>query len=137
VLTAAGQQMVAGAERVEREMADLERILVGQDDRLAWTVALTCGDPFVAGMLLAALGDLCAENPEIELNVKVDGRPFDLSRREADVAVRALVLGVDPPEYLPGARVAPVMLAGYVAVAHAAQLDPSQPDTPARWLAFD
>jgi DNA-binding transcriptional LysR family regulator len=129
--------MVPSAERVEHEMADLERALLGQDGRLAGTVAVTCGDNAVAGLLLGALGPFCAEHPQVELRFTVDGRPFDLARREADVAVRALLPGVSPPEYLLGARVAPVILANYVAVSHAARLDPARPGTPARWLAFD
>jgi DNA-binding transcriptional LysR family regulator len=137
VLTTAGRQMVPGAERVELEMADLERVVVGQDGRLAGTVAITCGDNFVAGLLLGALGAFCAEHPEVELRLTVDGRPFDLARREADVAVRVLSTGASPPEYLLGTKVAPVILGSYVAVAHAARLDPARRGTPARWLAYD
>ncbi|MDP2309830.1 MAG: LysR family transcriptional regulator [Pseudomonadota bacterium] len=137
VLTAAGRQMVPGAERVELEMADLERAVVGQDGRLAGTVAITCGDNFVAGLLLDALAAFCAEHPDVELRFTVDGRPFDLLRREADVAVRVLSTGASPPEYLLGTKVGPVILASYVAVAHAAHLDPARPGTPARWLAFE
>lgn len=128
VLTAAGRQMVPGAERVELEMAELERGIVGQDGRLGGTVAVTCGDNFVATLLMRALGVFCAEHPDVELRFSVDGRPFDLARREADVAVRALASGVSPPEHLLGTKVAPVILASYAAVDHA---------TPARWLAFD
>lgn len=137
VLTAAGRRMLPDAERVELGMADLERGLAGQDDRLAGTVAVTCGDPFTARRLIAALGPFCLDHPEIELRFAVDGRPYDLARREADVAVRALPVGVDPPEYLLGAKVAPLILASYVAVAHASSLDPAQPGTTPRWLAFD
>ena len=43
-LTEAGRQMIPGAERVEREMSALERGLVGQDERLAGPVRLTCCD---------------------------------------------------------------------------------------------
>ncbi|MES2640625.1 MAG: LysR family transcriptional regulator [Myxococcota bacterium] len=137
VLTTAGAQMVPGAERIELEMADLERGVLGHDDRLAGTVAVTCGDNFVAGLLLGALGAFCDEHPEVELRFTVDGRPFDLARREADVAVRVLSTGASPPEYLLGTKVAPVILGSYVAVAHAARLDPARPGTPARWLAYD
>ena len=137
VLTAAGRQMVPDAERVEQGMADLERGLVGRDDRLAGTVAVTCGDPFVGGRLIAALGAFCLDHPEIDLHFTVDGRPYDLARREADVAVRALAVGVNPPEYLLGAKVAPLILGSYIAVAHVDRLDPARPGTSPRWLAFD
>lgn len=137
LLTAAGREILPAAEAVEQAAAELERAAVGQDDRLAGAVGVTCGDPGVAAFLLDALTPLCRAHPAIELRFTVDGRPFDLSRREADVAVRALGLGGSPPEVLLGARVAPVKLASYVAKAHAARLDPERPGSGARWLGFD
>jgi DNA-binding transcriptional LysR family regulator len=107
VLTATGRQMVPVVERVAVELAEVERIAVGQDERLAGIVAVTCGDNVVAALLLAALSDFCIAHPEVSLQVTVDGRPFDLARRETDVAVRVLASGVGPPEYLLGTRVAP------------------------------
>ncbi len=135
VLTAAGRNMLPGVERVANELAEVERIAVGQDERLAGTVAVTCGDSFVSALLSAALGEFCLSHPEAVLHFTVDGRPFDLARREADVAVRVLAAGVGPPEYLLGTRVAPLVMANYVAVAHAERLDPARPGS--RWLGFE
>jgi DNA-binding transcriptional LysR family regulator len=88
-LTEAGRRMLDVAERVEREMSDLERGLVGVDERLEGPVALTCSDHFIAGLLLPDLADFCRAYPGIELCLTVDPRPYDLSRREADLALRA------------------------------------------------
>ncbi|MEX1365364.1 MAG: LysR family transcriptional regulator [Nannocystaceae bacterium] len=137
LLTEAGQQMLPGAERVEREMAALERGLAGQDERLAGTVCLTCCDEYVSDVLVRELTPFCAEYPEIELSMTTDSRPFDLSKREADIAVRILAEGVQPPEHLIGTKLAPVVIATYVAVAHASRLDPEQPGSEPRWLSFD
>jgi DNA-binding transcriptional LysR family regulator len=57
ILTDAGREMVTGAERVEREMAALERGLAGQDARLEGPVRVTCTDPFIAKILVEALAD--------------------------------------------------------------------------------
>ena len=67
-LTEAGRQMLPGAERVEREMATLERGLVGQDERLEGSVAVTCCDNYVARLLLAHMTPFCELYPDIELN---------------------------------------------------------------------
>jgi DNA-binding transcriptional LysR family regulator len=136
-LTEAGRQMLPGAERVEREMAALERGLVGQDERLAGMVSLTCCDQYVSGMLIADLVPFCAQHAEIELRVTSDSRPFDLSKREADIAVRALGIGVSPPEHLIGVRLVPVVIASFVAAAHAERLDPGHGGASTRWLCFD
>lgn len=135
-LTDVGRQMLPAAEQIEAQMAALERGLVGQDVRLAGTVSLTTCDNFVSRLVVAELAPFCAEHPEIELAVTMDGRPFDLGKREADIAVRALLVGTQPPEYLIGHKVAPLVLASYVATQHAARLDPELPRTSARWISF-
>lgn len=136
-LTEAGRQMLPGAERVERELAALERGLVGQDERLSGTVAITCCDVYISDILVRELTAFCTRYPDIELCMTTDSRPFDLSRREADIAVRTLALGASPPEHLIGTRLAPVVVASYVAVAHAERLDPELPGAAPRWIAFE
>ena len=136
-LTELGHQMLPGAERVEQEMAALERGLVGQDERLAGTVAVTSCDSYVSDIVLGELASFCADHPEIELAFNTNSRPFDLAKREADLAIRALVVGTQPPEYLVGHKLAPLMLGNYVAIRHAGRLDPELPGTRPRWVSFD
>jgi DNA-binding transcriptional LysR family regulator len=134
LLTHAGREMVLGAERVEREMVALERGLAGQDARLQGPVRVTCTDPFIAKILLQALTKLCDAHPGIELELDVDAKNLDLSKREADVAVRALVPGATPPEHLLGRRLVPITVCNYVGTEHLAQLDPARRARPLRWL---
>ncbi|MEM7135979.1 MAG: LysR family transcriptional regulator [Myxococcota bacterium] len=136
-LTDAGRRMLPGAERVEREMLGLERDLVGQDERLAGPVCITCCDEYVSEMIVDELTPLCEAYPDIELHIMPDSRSFDLSKREADIAVRTLALGAQPPEHLIGLRLAPVVCASYVATRHAPRLDPDREGTSPRWVAFD
>lgn len=134
LLTDAGREMVAGAERVEGEMAALERGLAGQDARLEGPVRVTCTDSFIARILLRALGRLCEQHPGIELELDADAKNLDLSKREADVALRALVPAAAPPEHLIGRRLVPITLCNYAGTAHAARLDPEAGGRPARWI---
>jgi DNA-binding transcriptional LysR family regulator len=128
--------MVCGAERVEREMAALERGLAGQDARLVGPVRVTCTDPYIAKLLLGALAGLCERNPGFELELDAEAKYMDLSRREADIAVRALLPEVSPPEHLIARRIAPITLCSYVATAHVATLDPERAAQPARWISW-
>ena len=132
LLTEAGHEMVVGAERVEREMAALERGLAGQDARLDGPVRVTCTDPFIARILLRALAGLCAKHPGIELELDADARNLDLSKREADVALRAFLPTAAPPEHLIGRRLVPITLCNYVGRAPAGRLDAEA--RPLRWL---
>lgn len=136
-LTAAGKELLPVAERIERDMAELERGLVGRDEKLAGAVEITCCDDWVADLLVQGLAPFSAAHPDIRLGFTTDSRAYDLSRREADVAVRILARGTLPPEHLIGTRLAPLHVCSYVARAHAASLDPTRPGSGARWLSSD
>lgn len=136
-LTSAGQQMVPGAERVEREMSALELELAGQDERLSGPIKLTCCDEYVSQMMLQELTVFCGAYPDIELAITTDSRSFDLSKREADIAIRTLAVDDGPPEYLLGKKLVGIYTANYVATAHAHRLDPEIAGTSPRWVAFE
>jgi DNA-binding transcriptional LysR family regulator len=131
-LTDAGVHMQTTAERIEGDIAALTRTLAGGDERLSGTVSVTCCDRFVSGLLVEALCDFFNAYPALDLELSVDSRSFDLSRREADMAVRILVEGTPPPQTLIARRLAPLNICGYVGRAHVERLDPAGPN--ARWL---
>ncbi|MFT6144839.1 MAG: DNA-binding transcriptional LysR family regulator [Myxococcota bacterium] len=136
-LTVAGQDILPSAERIEKEVFAIECAVTGQDERLEGPVALTCCDHFVSGLLMPRLHAFSEASPDVHLHINVDTRSYDLSKREADVAIRILVRGDQPPEYLVGRIVAPMMLANYVAISHQASLDPDVPGSQPRWAGFD
>ena len=135
-LTRAGEMMVPGAERVEREMAALELELTGQDERLAGQVRITCCDQFVAQMMLQNLTVFCGAYPDIDLSITTDSRSYDLTKGEADIAVRTLGVGSAPPEHLIGRKLVGIFCANYVATTHAHRLDPALANNQSRWIAF-
>lgn len=86
--TAAGEAAIARAARVEQEVAVLERGVSGTDSRPAGTVRLTTV-PIVANrLLMPALPGFCAAHPGLRLEVAAEPRNLNLTRREADIAVR-------------------------------------------------
>lgn len=133
-LTDAGQGIVPKAVRIEQEVAEVEREVAGQDHRLEGPVRVTCTDADFAELVIEGLVPLCEENPGLEIRIDTETRYLDLSRREADVALRAVAVGDSPPDHLIGRRVAPIVLASYVSRAHAERLDPELGGREARWL---
>lgn len=93
--TQEGRALLARAERVEQEILAVERELGGADARLSGTVRITAGDGVVHYVLIPALGDLRRVQPGISVELRADARALDLSRREADVAIR-LVRPTEP-----------------------------------------
>jgi len=83
-----GELALARAERVEEEVLSLEREVVGRDERPAGLVRLTTYESFGTTFLAPRLGELRARHPELDLLLNMDNRPLNLSRREADLAVR-------------------------------------------------
>lgn len=109
-LTAAGEEVIATADRLGVEVDELERRLAGRDTRPSGTVRMTTTDTLLDGLLGPLLGRFRRSYPEIRLEISV-GNPFlSLSRRDADVALRPTV---SPPETLLGRRVAELATAVY------------------------
>ncbi len=136
-LTDAGRRMLPGAEKIEAELASIERALAGTDERLGGDVTITLCDHYVADILMAEFAPFTVNYPDIELRLLVGERFVDLSKREADIAVRALATGASPPEHLIGQKLAPIQLASYVSRAHAHLRDPEVAGSKPRWLAFE
>lgn len=88
VATDAGERLVPRAEALEREALAFERAVLGDDDRLAGTVKLTATEMIATRFLAPHLGKLRRRYPEICVDLICSAESFDLSRREADVALR-------------------------------------------------
>lgn len=87
-LTPMGSTLLPRALRVEEEMVSLGRELQGADASVEGTVRLTAGDGFVRYVLVPALPKLREEQPRLTIELRAESQVLDLSRREADVAVR-------------------------------------------------
>lgn len=86
--TAAGAALLARAERIESEALAVERELEGADARVSGSVRLTASDGVVNYVLTPSLVELSRTQPGLDLVVRAESRLLDLSRREADVALR-------------------------------------------------
>ncbi len=86
--TPVGTRLLGRAERVEEEVSSAEREVRGADARLEGSVRVTAGDGLVNYVLVPAIAELHREHPGIALELRAETRDLDLSRREADVAVR-------------------------------------------------
>lgn len=87
--TDSGQRLLEAAERMETEALALDRDLSGRDTRLTGTVRVTASETLAFGMLAGEIARLRRAHPGIAVELMVDNRVLDLSRREADIALRA------------------------------------------------
>jgi DNA-binding transcriptional LysR family regulator len=86
--TAAGEELAEMASRVEADVLALARHADARDRTLSGAVRLTTATHISAYLLVPALPALQARHPGLVLEVVADQRAFDLTRREADLALR-------------------------------------------------
>ena len=110
--TAAGEAIAAAAAEMEVRFTALERRLHGADLRPAGSVRITTTDTLLATLLPGVLRAFRDRFPEITLELVGATAPLDLSRREADVAIRP---GGEPPPYLVGRKLGEIASAIYAA----------------------
>ena len=108
--TPAGEEVAAAAGRIESEVVGVERRVVGRDLRPAGTVRVTTTDTLLIGLLSPVFAAFREAYPDIALEVSVSNALVNLSRREADVAIRPTR---EPPEHLIGRRLRTIEQAVY------------------------
>ncbi len=126
-LTDAGRELVAVAERVEAQIVEAERRLVGSGADLAGEVSVAAPEA-LGESICALLPALAASHPQIVIRLTVSADVVDLARREADVAIRAMQ---KPPESLFGRKLTDVTFAVY------GRRDLVEHEEDAAWVVFD
>ena len=124
-LTGAGEQVLPTAEHVEELVLAAERQISGGDQELEGEIRLTLPPVGRMGFLVRHLAKFAEDYPRIQLSLMASNDALDLSRREADIAIRVMRAGVHPPENLIGRRMAAISASSYV---HRDLLDPDHPE---------
>jgi DNA-binding transcriptional LysR family regulator len=100
---AQGEAVARAAAEMESAALGAERAISGADARLEGTIRIATSEMLAAYLLLPLLRRFLIEHPGIEIECDVSNRNVDLTRREADMALRATL---QPPETLVGRRIA-------------------------------
>ena len=104
LLTEAGSRIVGRAQQVEAEMLELERLVDGHDVRLKGPIRLTVPPPLAQHLILPILAEFKKAYPLISIELVVTFAYSDLSRRDADLAIR---FADEPEDHLVGRRLPP------------------------------
>src|SRR2546426_5971616 len=105
-----GDAVARAAADMESAALGAERAISGADERLEGTIRIATSELLAGHLLLPLVRRFLAEHPGIEIECDVANRNVDLTRREADMALRATT---QPPELLVGRRVAVMRYAVY------------------------
>ncbi|MBL8587743.1 MAG: LysR family transcriptional regulator [Methylobacteriaceae bacterium] len=130
--TPEGAEMVALARRMADDVLDFERKIAGGDAKPSGELRIATNDSMVAYLLPPVLARFREAYPDIRLDMVVGNQPLNLSRRDADVALRATDT---PPDTLVGRRIASIAWAIYAAPEVLARYgDPWRADAP--WIGY-
>lgn len=86
--TRVGLALLESVEAMRARVDEVARLANGQDVEMSGVVRIATADALAKHVVLPALAPLADEHPGLALEVVSDTRQHDLSRREADIALR-------------------------------------------------
>ena len=101
-LTALGHELLDLAQNIENSFDGIERHIVGKDFQPKGIVKITAPNNIAYRYLPRYISDFNVKYPEIRIELLVSNQEFNMTNRQADIAVRATSA---PPEHLIGRQV--------------------------------
>src|SRR3954451_15962341 len=133
-LTPCGEEMVRLAERMGEDIIAFERQVTGHDLRPSGELRVTTNDTALIHLMTDIFAAFRKTYTEIILDVVVSNQALNLSKRDADVAVRATDR---PPDALIGRRAASIGWAVFAAAKSAPKsFDPVKDGAALDWIGF-
>nr|WP_166951423.1 LysR family transcriptional regulator [Pseudochelatococcus lubricantis] len=108
--TPPGEEILAISERWADDVAALSRMLMGCSHSPAGELRITTNDTLLIHLLTPLFAGFRREYPNIQLEILLANQPLNLSKRDADIAIRATD---NPPETLVGRRLSTMAWAVY------------------------
>lgn len=128
-LNAHGMDVIKAIEQLEQAVLSLERRLRGRSAEQAGTLRLSASEVVFSGLIAGKLQQFTSYYPDITVEVVQNYRSVSLSRREADVVIRATQ---SPPEHLVGRR-----LSGFAWAVYESADNPHARNQKRPWIALD
>ena len=110
VPTLAGEAVASVAARMEEDVARVTREVAGRAQAPTGELRVTAAASFVSTMLMPLFAGFRARYPQVRIEIVAAETALNLSRRDADVAIRA---SASAPPNLVGRRIAEIAWAVY------------------------
>lgn len=134
-LTAEGQELLQRGLRIEEEATAIEHGVMGKNIELKGPVRVTVSLTVASYLLMPILKEFNAQHPGIELRLDLSDNLYNLTQREADVALRVITGPV--PENLVGRELGKIGLAVYGEKRYLGKYLRSAKPLPLRWIGED
>lgn len=133
-LTVAGEELAEAAARMETEALIVERRVLGADVRLQGNIRISTSEALAVHLLADHLVEFRTLYPEVSLDVTLSNHHVDLSRRDADIVIRATAT---PPEHLVGRSVGHVNVAAYATPSYLETQGRGRPIIEYDWIGYE
>ena len=105
VLTPAGEAVLESAQKIEVHIHDIQRKLVGKDIRLSGTLKISTTDTLGYYWLPPYIRQFKSRYPDILLDIDIQTRFTNLTKREADIVIPTVN---KQPDYMVGKKLGPL-----------------------------
>lgn len=132
VMSPAGELFYSRAILLCNGINQIELELGGKDLRLEGQLTVTTTDSLLH-CLTPIFSEFQETHPDVDLRLLSDARSLDLTRRDADIAIRPTL---NPPEHWVGRKVSKIRCASYVSEAYWEKAKDAPPEL-LRWIMLD
>ncbi|MBW3694987.1 LysR family transcriptional regulator [Vibrio sp. T187] len=132
-LTEVGDAIVERAERVESEIQGMQREVFGRSASLAGQIRVSAIPHIVQHLLMPIVYDFTRQYPEVDVIVESSYQVANLSKHDADVAIR---IQESPDEHLIGHRLPSIASAVYASPEYIAQHNFTGKTPSAEWVGW-
>lgn len=133
-LTDAGEALAEAAERMEAEALGVERRVRGTDLKLEGHIRLSTSEAVAQYLLPSLLAEFRQRYPGVTLAISANNQVVDLTRRDADVAIRVTAA---PPPNLVGRSVGAIGFASYATAGYLERAGRDRPLDQYEWIGFE
>ncbi|NPU91630.1 MAG: LysR family transcriptional regulator [Gammaproteobacteria bacterium] len=128
-LTALGRELESYSERIAGTIDEMQRIFENRNEELKGPINLTAPHNFAYRFLPPLIAEFRTLYPDITVNMLASNADYNLSRREADLAIRATPA---PPDYLAGQKLFSLGWSAYASPGYQQLNPPLTQDDPFR-----
>ncbi|MEM6898938.1 MAG: LysR family transcriptional regulator [Pseudomonadota bacterium] len=133
MLTSAGEEILIAARTFSTSLTDADRRIAGRDDEMEGQIKITLSRPLAISVIAPRLAEFTRAYPKLDVHLHTGFNLLDLSRREADVAVR---MDNQPDPDLVGKRLYSYCETAYATPDYLESNPPSVSPTKARWIGW-
>lgn len=135
-LTESGKELLNIALKMEADACEIERKVLGKNSVMQGLIRLTVPNHFITEPFIGYLAEFSALHPKVDIQLLPSWNNLNLSRGEADIAIRIYMKNGTPPEELIGTKLVDIHCANYASKTYLESHDLGDANS-SNWIGWD